>query len=525
MIDGIAKRLDSLIFAFSPARGARRIALRRMKEVLEERVDRFRAYSATAPDRMRGHDWLASKLSPDYELKEELTTLRDRSRDMYRNEPFAASAVDGRVNYEVGATGITPRPAIRGGGKVSDAQADAWNEELSSLYTRWSPHASACGCKSMTEMQKIACRTWCIDGEGIGLISNVARADKPIPLAIQVAETSRLETRPQDEAKDEVRLGVRYDKLGRPKSYTFRTAHPNDPIGDYQYEDKPAFDKLGRPLVLHLYEQIWPEQSRGIPWLSPALGRLKDLKEFIEAEIVAAQVAACFSVFVKTTDPEILQAIGIAEYDINSDPIEEVDPGRVHYLKPGEDVQFANPSRPADNFAPWMSWQLRGIAAAISYPYELLVKDYTDTTYSSGRLSLIDGRIGFQSRQEVMIKKFLSPIWRHLVNQAVLTGEVSIPPQMYNEDPARFELCNWVTPGWPWLDPQKEISAAIMAIENNLSTIDDELTQRGKNINDVFTQRAKEVQMINKLDLLSPDQRKAKTEAERPQPQPAGMEN
>ena len=39
-------------------------------------------------------------------------------------------------------------------------------------------------------------------------------------------------------------------------------------------------------------------QTRGLPFFAPVLTYFKDLAEYVEAELVAARIAACFSLFI-----------------------------------------------------------------------------------------------------------------------------------------------------------------------------------------------------------------------------------
>jgi capsid protein len=48
-----------------------------------------------------------------------------------------------------------------------------------------------------------------------------------------------------------------------------------------------------------------------------------------------------------------------------------------------------------------------------------------------------------------------------------------------DKDPGRFEEAQWVTPGWPWVDPEKDMKAAERAIRDGLSTRSIECAAQG----------------------------------------------
>ena len=59
-----------------------------------------------------------------------------------------------------------------------------------------------------------------------------------------------------------------------------------------RWERVPARDDQGRSLVIHLYDRIRPELSRGVPWLAPVIELLKTAKGYTDDEATAAAVSA-----------------------------------------------------------------------------------------------------------------------------------------------------------------------------------------------------------------------------------------
>jgi capsid protein len=156
--------------------------------------------------------------------------------------------------------------------------------------------------------------------------------------------------------------------------------------------------------MIHVFDPMFPEQSRGIPWLATAMNRAKDVDDFFEAELIAKQIEACFGlVFTGGKDsPDPMSiAEGNATASVNGSRIEELSPGFTHYAGDGESVSTIDPQRPGSSFAPFIEASLRGVAAALNYPYEILAKNFFRTTFSSGRLAMLDGWMGFAMRQQV----------------------------------------------------------------------------------------------------------------------------
>ncbi|HER27020.1 MAG TPA: phage portal protein, partial [Rhodospirillales bacterium] len=73
--------------------------------------------------------------------------------------------------------------------------------------------------------------------------------------------------------------------------------------------------------------------------------------------------------------------------DVQRDRIEG---GAVMPLYPGDKMSSFSPNRPSDKFAPFVDAMNRHVAASLNMPYELLLKDFSKTNYSSARAALLE---------------------------------------------------------------------------------------------------------------------------------------
>jgi lambda family phage portal protein len=213
---------------------------------------------------------------------------------------------------------------------------------------------------------------------------------------------------------------------------------------------------------------------------------LKDINDFKEAHLISEQVAACFSAFIESGDPD-----AIATGARGSDLLEEISPATIQYLGPGQKIQFASPVRPGDTLGPYMEWILRGVAAAIRYPFELLCKKF-ENNFSGGRLSLIDGRVTFRAWQAATIEECWERVYRRFVDECVMVGAVEIPPELYIEHKSVFQRHAHIPPGWPWVDPVKDVKSDTDAIAANLGTEAESCASRGSDWEETKHQRLRE---------------------------------
>lgn len=490
------ERVDRALFDFFPRWGARRLACRRQFQAAEDHALRLSAarFEGADHDRTRGRHWWTPRLSPDSILETDLETLRDRSRNLAANNCFAAGAISGRVVNVVGE-GIRAQPRIKPkAGVLTQNQADWLNAGLAKDWAKQSETIGTSGRESIYDLQQQAVRNWDTDGESFPVLRDLGDADKPVPLAVEMVDADRVSTPPSEMGNPLVRLGVERDEKGKIVAYHIQRTNPYD-----TRQIKFVWDRVPANRVCHLYTRIYPHQSRGLPWFTPVLPQMKDLADFCEAELITKQIAACYGPFIKTVgDPEEM-ATGAATGEARDRRREEiVEPGRITYMRTDEEVSFGQPNpQGLSSLGAYVETQLRSIAAGLNYPYELLAKNWTRSSFSAGRLALIDGRQAFRSIQRTLKEKFLVPLWRRFVAEWLIVNAEAIKEQGIDladsdREPEVFEAVAWIAPGWPWIDPTKDVEASAEAVKHDLSSLADELASRGKEFGEHMTERLAE---------------------------------
>lgn len=482
-VDAAAKptRLDRIVGAVSPALASRRVKARVDHEIRlaisQRAAERFTAWEAADHDRLRGERWMASKLTTNDALQSELETLIDRANDLYRTDVFAASAINGRVDNVIGV-GIRPQCRVQPErGILTPKQAEDFRVMSEWLFAKW---AEAEGWHTKQRMLE---RCNSIYGESWLHMADDDDPTKPVTLTVQVIHPQRIPLFGYGQhTQTQRRLGLRLDAKGNPIAAYVTKGLPNDSHGYDLRETEVSLDDL-----LHCYEQQTPGQLRGVPWLAPAMSKLKDLKDFVYANLIAEQVAACHGAFVTgVTDP-----VALAESGRSKSNLEDLAPGSIQYLADGEGITFSDPARPGTTLAPYVEWSLHGIAAALRYPYELLSKQFTNN-FSGGRLALIDGRITFKVWQSCLIEQVFRRVWARFIDRAVVQGVLPVDPVKYEQHRDHFLQHQWIPPGWPWVDPQKEVQADILAIEAGLTTQTESLASRGRDFDETLQQIERE---------------------------------
>jgi len=453
---------------------------------------RRRLYEGAKISRLTS-DWVTSSTSADAEISGSLIRLRNRARQLVRDSDYARQAVRAVRNNVIG-TGIKMQAQVqmRRGGKPDQRV----NDLIEGAWKRWG-RAKTChtaGRLSFNEIERLVVGAMAESGEVFIRLVRQPFGGSDVPLALEVIEADLL-----DETKDgylrqgeEWRMGVRVDEWQRPLAYAFLTRHPGDnrpaPIGR-EHVIVPAED------VIHLMVAERPHQTRGVTWFASAIKRLHHLSGYEEAEVVRARASSSLMGFVTSPEGELL---GDDVYD--GDRVSQFEPGVFKYLAPGESVTVPQLDAPDGQFEPFVRAMLRAMAAGLGVSYETISRDFSQTNYSSSRLSLLEDRENWRALQQYLIANFHVPVFEAWLDAAVAVGALPLPA--YQEQRERYQAVHWVPRGWEWVDPEKEGKAYRDAVRNGFMTQAEVVMTRGGDFQELISQRSAEIEQTNQLGLV-----------------------
>lgn len=429
--------------------------------------------------------------SADGEVLFDLPRLRARSRLANRDDPIASGLLRNFTNDVVG-TGIT--------WQSDDEGAEAsWREIRDGLFPAEG--------MSFWEAQRLLYAKLLEDGEVL-----VKRSVANGELFFEVAEADRLATphdaQPQD-PEGQIREGVERDGTGRVVAYWIAKRHPGDTYLPHLKGRFPKpvfsardFDRVPVEACYHLKLTNRPGQSRGVPFLTPCLQDLRDLDLLIEAALKRSQVAACLAAFIKSEE-ETPDLMGVTAKDFGYVLDEPLQGGSLFRLFPGEDVTTMPASEFGADFETFIRLLARRIGAALGVSWQLVLKDFSQANYSSARTDQLEARKIFRAHQQKLIG-CLDWIFREAMGYAAVAGSA----------PTTAEG-TWLTPGWEWVDPQKEVAAIELALAVGVTTLRDVCAERGKDWREVVRQKLLEeqfeMQERKRLGLPDPAEQDAQT--------------
>ncbi len=389
------------------------LAVRRAEARL--RLAALRHATAAYDGASRGHRTQGRRIgstSADGEAQMSLRRLRDVSRDMERNNPYAQRGLTVIPTNIVGP-GIVPS-VIVAGVRAKKRLEDLMKEHLDSTAIDFD------GRQTYSGLQFTAVRALARDGEVLAVrYRPPASARLPVPLQVRLLEADYLdESKTGPEGDGFCVQGVEFDAAGRRVAYWLFDEHPGAVTTrarrTYVSKRVPAAD------VAHLYRVDRPGQTRGIPWLAPAVMTLWDLKDYEEAELVRQKVAACFAAF--ETDPAGPASVGGAVNGSSraGSPVDVLEPGMIHKMAPGHTVTFATPPQ-VQGYADYVRMNQRKIASALGVPFNEIASDDSQENFASSRRGyLVFQRLIEVWRWQSCIPQFCDPIGRWFLEAATV---------------------------------------------------------------------------------------------------------
>lgn len=479
-----ANIVDRAIGVFSPAAQARRMYARHILGQIEQR-----GYEGASSGRRTG-GWRGGGSSADTQIAQAGALLRDRMRELVRNNPHAAKAVSVLTTHIIG-DGIWPR--AKTGNETRDTAINA-------LFATWAKRCDADGQLDFSGVQSLAVRGMVEGGEVLVRRRTRKRDRARVPLQLQVLEADHLDTHrdgPLGGAQGTVIQGVEFNSLGARTGYWLFPQHPGNAwvqIANTTSIRVPAAD------ICHLYEKQ-RTQVRGVPWGAPAIAELRDFADYKDAERMRKKLEACFVGIVVNGDEDdntvglkmpVIPGQQPGIYDSTGGKVERFEPGMFAHARGGKDIKFNAPAQ-SGSYPEYCNVEMHSIAAGFRVPYELLTGDLSQVSFISGRLGLIEFHKFISAVQwQIVIPMMLQPIWDWFIDAAYLAG-------LIDTDEVEAE---WAVPRMVSLDPLAEAKADLLDVRMGKKTFAEMCAERGRDEDRVIAEIATSNAKLDKAKVI-----------------------
>lgn len=440
------------------------------------------------------------------------------SRRLYFQSPVAQAVIEAMVRVVVGE-GIYPQ------GENDAAEAAAaqfWDWADTQLGIDLHRQSGFGG------VQQLWLREMLVGGDV--LINRIRDGQSPMGITTQAIESERIvgggggayvpsasgfgpRTGKGGSASGRTVDGVELDAMGRAVRYHVgRYAFIGAGSSALASETTPV-DARGAHLLAH---RTRIGQTRGLPYLTPAMGRLAGLEEYTGAVEVAAKLHAMVAIITKTMSPEgMMQQMGVGSttttetenssgsglgggggggYDRT---LLDAQPGMTFALGLGEEATTLSPSQPGQTHETFVRTTVAQVCAVLGIPIEVAMGDFSRANFSVARMALLLAEQTAAPVLDCVVRTVLHPVYRwwlaHALEQGIVTG-----------DATELARIRWRGPKRLVVDPQKEAAATAAAIAANLTTYTEELDALGKRRDDVFAMRAQEIAEMRRLGITPP---------------------
>lgn len=488
------------------------------------------SYTGASKTRRGLVSWQTSSGDADSDILPDLQELRERSRDLERNNSLAGSAISTKTTAVVG-TGLKlqarPNRDLLG---LTDEQADTW-ENL--VEEEWSMFCAGCDydrIQMFEELQELAFRSVLVSGDTLIVAPYRVDPGQVYGTKVQLVEADRICNTDNKPDTETLSGGVERED-GMPHQYHVLKQHPGSRLFGHKQEwmTISAFgDNTGRRNAWLLYHRTRIGQYRGVPDLAPIIEDLKQLGRYKEAELMATVVAAMFTVFIKSKTPGQFDYSQISDEtgQKSSDKDFKLGSGAILDLLPDEDVITANPGRPNQAFEGFVTAITAEIGARLELPLEVLTKSF-QSSYSAARAALLMAWMYFQGRRKWLADNFCRPVYELFLTEAVMLGRVSAPGFLTGDPIIRQAWLGseWIGDAPGNIDEGKAVDAAIKRIDAGLSNEAIETTTlTGRDRDAVYRGRKKEIDQ-RRADKMMPSDLDGIKQQEQPQAQQDGATN
>jgi len=423
--------------------------------------------------RRRLSQWLPNKGTINTLVTQGGEILRDRARDMVRNNPHAASAADSYCGNLIG-TGIRPSSLI---------PDPTLRTEVNKLWAQWACECDSDGMVDFYGLQELVARALFEAGEVFLRYRPRSIEDGLcVPLQLHVIESDMLDFSYNLLAENGnlIMNGVEFDNRHQRVAYHFWPYHPGQiiitPLRDFRFRVRVPAEE-----ILHIFKPRRPGDVRGVPMVASALVKLFMLDQYDDAELDRKKVAAMFAGFVKSPQPEemLIQDQSGPAYPWEPDEgLVTLEPGTIQTLLPGEDITFSAPAAVGGDYEPFQYRQLLPVFQAMGVPYTLGAGDLRHANYSSLRGAIVEYRRRLaQVQNNVIVHQMCRPIWERWLRDAVLSESIDIPD--FAKDPRMNLSVRWIPPKFEWVDPLKDQQAEKLAVDAGFKSRSDVIDEMG----------------------------------------------
>jgi len=456
-----------------------------------------RAYNMAKQNRLT-NDWIALARSFNYDISAGGAAMLGRGRELFQNDPYARKVVRSFKKGIVGPNGFILRNKAgewqntdAGFRFVYDKPANAM---INDAWARWGKdkHCTLEGDETFRHYCGTLAQSVFIDGE-VFIKKLSGKKYNKFGFTTQPITSEYCDWRLNKKLDNgnSIVMGVEVTPYWQKVAYWFRKSDPYNE-SQYGYNWTSNYTRVPAEDIIHLYIKETVHQLRGVTMFAPVGIRLKMLYGFEEAALVRTRATANVPWIVQR------QKDALAPPNPNSDSedsdgnkITELEQGQIYMPADGYEVKSMESEYPHPVHQAFTDVNLHGVAAGTDMAYATISANYSGMNFTVSRTAKNDEEDGYEDLQSWFAETLLDPVNTTWLQMAILSGQVKLPPQKLE----KFNKPKWVGRTWKSVQPEVQIDADIKELRSGLSTLEDKLAKRGKDLEEHFEQLVLEAQM------------------------------
>jgi lambda family phage portal protein len=477
-------------------------------------------------------EWVPPTQTADAALLPSLDLGNARSDDLSRNHGIASNGIQLHVDNIVGHLfRLSAKPRWKRLG-ISEEDARSLGSDIEAAWLEYAEDPVGCYVdaerkRTFTMMVRQAIGTHTRLGEIMAAAEWIDRPGTPYRTAIKMVSPHRVSNPYGSISNGRIRAGIETNRWGAGVAYHVRDHADNTAMSIFGDGMSQVWKRIqretkwGRQQFIHVFEPTDDGQTRGANQFLAVMEQLHMLGKLQHTKLQNAIVNAMYAAVIESEldSSAAFEMIGsgaegeknitnwmtmMADYHKGANI--RMNGVRIPHLVPGEQLKMHTSGNVDNGYGELESSILRWIAAGLNVPFEALARDYSKTTYSSARASMMEGWRYFMGRRKVIAGRFASMIYALWLEESIQRGIIKLPRKArFNFYEAKAAWCNaeWIGAGRMAIDGLKEVKESILKIEAGLSTYEQEMAQMGMDAQEVFAQQVRE-QEERKLAGLPP---------------------
>lgn len=464
--------------------------------------------------------WERRNYSIDAAILPYKRTLEGGVGDLVRNNGYVVGARQTMVDNIIGPKGLrlSAKPDWRALGWTEERAQD-WAADVESRFRRYANDPAACdaaGVMDFADQQTAHYFNVFEFGESLAL--PVWLPDRPgaaSATCFMGVQPARLRNPLGKPDAPNFRAGIETNEYGAPIRYHIAKRNPDDTGTFANWQERYLTEAVdartawARKRVIHLMRRTAFGQTRGVSPIAPLLAQFKQLDLFHDY-VMKQQILACLvGLIIETPGEDLIAAFGGTSQSEAEAAIQYLDGrqppdfnggGQVLNLKVGEKAVPVSANVQGAQIDAFVDAFMQELQAGTNLPHELLTKNFSKSSYVGIRAGLAEASRFFTSDRIWMATGFCDDFYQLWLEEEVNAGRIEAPG--FYDNIAAYTGAKWLGARYSFTDRLKEVTASVLAIENNLSTLEEEISfSLGEDWRDVLAQRKRELQVCGAYGL------------------------